>query len=178
VCSRGEDRVFDDEANGAVGLGCNCELQRPGQTCELRRTFGLPSGYGPFSILEGFTGRCVFLPRDSTQDHTLRETQMELERTFTIYGDSHLGQGTGGLEYREPVDTLATHTIQPSRGNGGIASHTISGGPSFNCLIRGARSGVVVFNAEVLALDPNTKVRCSIDMNEDYYLRPHLNVEP
>ena len=95
-----------------------------------------------------------------------------------MYADSHLVEGTDGLGYREPTDllTMVKSDIDPAPP--GVGAHTFSGDTSFGCLARGARSGVVVLKARVLTLDPNTKVRCSIDMNEDYYLRPHLNVEP
>ena len=178
VCSMSEDTVFDDGPEGEVGLGCNCELDRVNDSCELRRTFGLPSGFGPFSFFEQFSGRCSFVKKDPNQPRQLRETEVELVRTISFYSDAHVVEWNDGLRYTAPQELLVADQSDPFTGPRRIGAHGFSGFASYRCVVRGARTGVVTLTARVLGLDANTKARCSIDMNKKYFMRPHLNVEP
>ena len=180
LCVEGDLNLEDETLSESErGLGCNCDIMQSGRRCEVRRVFGVPAGFGPFTELEGLRLTCRFALKDPEDNLRPSGAIEDMRYLIRAYGDSHIVSGAAGSVYSEPEDLITGEEDgingHASR-NGG--SFTITSNGYFSCLAEDVRAIEIKLSVTAGNLRENTKLRCSIDMTQSLHLRPKLSTDP
>ena len=179
LCTEASDRNLQlDDATHLSGLGCNCDILRPSGACIVRRVFTVTAGYGPFDELSGLQVRCEVVSRDGDDGMRPVGGVQKQETTVRVFENHLLPSDLSDPDLATAV-AIEVHEGPPFSTADGVRSMTDTSNTYFGCRLERVRTVEIKVKVEAKDnLAEHSKVRCSIDMTEDLYLRPKLEADP